>query len=286
MTRSITFGIQTMLGDPWDVTVANWQRYERDGWDSLWIPDHLIPPSGEPGPFLEAWTALAGLAALTNTVRVGILVSSNTFRNPGVLGKMAVTVDHISHGRAALGIGAGWFVAEHEAFGIEFPETGERVSRYGEALALLDRFLRNDTTTFEGTWYTLKEAPNRPAPVQPRLPIMVGAHGPRTISLAARHADIWNSRGTVEEMRERSDRVTAAAEKAGRNPDEIVRSAYYISSRTDQRPWSSPGAFTEWVESYRAVGFTDFLFEEPAPAETESASIIVQEIIPKIRSAG
>jgi alkanesulfonate monooxygenase SsuD/methylene tetrahydromethanopterin reductase-like flavin-dependent oxidoreductase (luciferase family) len=199
---------------------------------------------------------------------------------------MAVTVDHISHGRAALGIGAGWFVAEHEAFGIEFPETAERVGRYGEALALLDQFLRNDTTTFEGTWYTLREAPNRPAPVQPRLPIMVGAHGPRTIGMAGRHADIWNSRGTVEEMKERSDRLTASAERAGRNPEDIVRSAYYNPTRTDKRPWSSAAAFTEWVESYWEIGFTDFLFEEPAPEEIETAGEIVREVMPGLRNAG
>src|SRR5688572_5054520 len=107
MTRPVTFGIQTMLADPWDVILSKWQRYEQQGWDSLWLPDHLIPPTGEEGPFFEAWTALAGLAALTSRVRIGILVSSNTFRNPGVLGKMAVTVDHISHGRVVLGFGAG-----------------------------------------------------------------------------------------------------------------------------------------------------------------------------------
>jgi len=284
VSKPITFGMQTMLADPWDVILARWQQYEADGWDSLWLPDHLIPPGGNPGPFLEAWSALAGLAALTSKVRVGILVSSNTFRNPGLLGKMAVTVDHISHGRAALGIGAGWFVAEHEAFGIEFPETGERVGRYGEALALLDQFLRNDTTTFEGAWYTLRDAPNRPAPVQPRLPIMVGAHGPRTIAMAGRHADIWNSRGTVEEMKERSDRLSIAAERAGRNPDDIIRSAYYNPTRTDRRPWESVSAFTEWVESYLAVGFTDFLFEEPAADEMDSAREIVREILPRLRN--
>jgi alkanesulfonate monooxygenase SsuD/methylene tetrahydromethanopterin reductase-like flavin-dependent oxidoreductase (luciferase family) len=286
VSKPITFGMQTMLADPWDVILAKWQQYEADGWDSLWLPDHLIPPSGNPGPFYEAWSALAGLAALTSKVQVGILVSSNTFRNPGVLGKMAVTVDHISHGRAALGIGAGWFVAEHEAFGIEFPETGERVGRYGEALALLDQFLRNDSTTFEGTWYTLRDAPNRPAPVQPRLPIMVGAHGPRTIAMAGRHADIWNSRGTVEEMKERSDRLSGAAVRAGRDPDDIVRSAYYNPTRTDKRPWGSAAAFIEWVESYREVGFTDFLFEEPAPEEMDTANEIVREVIPRLRSGG
>lgn len=274
-----------MPDTPWPDLLATWSRYEDLGWDSLWLPDHLMPPGGQPGPFFEGWVALAALAATTDRARIGMLVSSNTFRHPGVLAKMAVTVDHISGGRLALGFGAGWFVAEHEAFGLELPAVGERVSRYGEALALLDQFLSNDTTTFEGTWYHLKDAPNRPPPVQTRLPIMVGAHGTRTITLAAKHADIWNSRGTVDEMRERSNLLTAAAEQAGRNPGDIVRSAYYIGSRTDFRPWSSIDAFVDWVERYRAIGFTDFIFEEPAPDRADLAARIAQEVLPALRRA-
>ena len=285
MGHPLTFGIQTMPDTPWPDLRDTWSRYEDLGWDSLWLPDHLMPPGGQPGPFFEGWTALAALAATTQRARIGMLVSSNTFRHPGVLAKMAVTVDHISNGRVTLGIGAGWFVAEHEAFGLELPDVGERVSRYGEALALLDQFLRNDTTTFEGTHYHLKDAPNRPPPVQARLPIMVGAHGTRTITLAAKHAGIWNSRGTVEEMRERSDLLTAAAEKAGRDPDDIVRSAYYIASRTDFRPWASTDAFVEWVERYRAIGFTDFIFEEPPPDRADLAARIAEEVLPALRRA-
>src|SRR3546814_321082 len=98
MTKPLTFGLQTMLDTPWPELRETWQRYDALGWDSLWLPDHLIPPSGQPGPFFEAWMALAALAPLTSQARIGVLVSSNTFRNPGVLAKQAVTVDHISHG--------------------------------------------------------------------------------------------------------------------------------------------------------------------------------------------
>lgn len=284
MSQPLTFGLQTMLDTPWSTLVADWQGFEADGWDSLWLPDHLMPPSGKEGPFFEAWEALAALAALTDKARVGVLVSSNTFRHPSVLAKQAVTVDHISDGRLILGLGAGWFEAEHEAFGIELPPIGERVTRFAEALQLIDTFLRNDLTTFEGRTYTFREAPNRPPSVQqPRLPIIVGAHGPRTIGIAARYADIWNSRGTVEEMRERNAIVDAACEKVGRDPAEVTRSVAWIPMRTDVRVWDSVDAFVGWVESYRAVGYTDFLFEAPPRDKADIAAQIAREVLPELR---
>lgn len=282
-TQPLTFGIQT-LGLPWPELAESWLQYEADGWDSLWIPDHLSTPDGVPGPFLEAWVSIAALAALTSKAKIGVLVSSNTFRHPSVLAKQAITVDHVSDGRLILGFGAGWYAWEHAAFGLELPEIGLRVSRFAEALDLLDRFLSNDTTTFAGEYYTLREAPNRPAPVQrPRMPIIVGAHGPRTIGIAARHADIWNSRGTVEEMRERNARMDEACRRAGRNPGSVIRSVSYFPARTDRRPWESVDAFREWVESYRAIGYTDFLFEAPPPDQRDVAGRIARDLLPEWR---
>jgi len=284
MNRQLTFGLQTMPGSPWETLRDDWVRYDRQGWDSLWLPDHLMPPSGHPGPFFEAWMALAALAPATERARIGILVTSNTFRHPSVVAKQAVTVDHISNGRLVLGFGAGWFEAEHEAFGLDLPDVGLRVSRYAEALDLLDQFLTNDLTTFDGKYYTLREAPNRPTPAQsPRMPILVGAHGPRTIGIAARHADIWNSRGTVEEMKERNARVDAACEKAGRDPAAVTRSVSWFPFRTPEPVWDSVDAFTDWVERYRAIGYTDFLFEEPPAEKREVAERIAAEVLPALR---
>ncbi|MBA3377352.1 MAG: LLM class flavin-dependent oxidoreductase [Chloroflexia bacterium] len=280
----LTFGIQILPLGSWPDLRDEWVGYDEQGWDSLWLPDHLMPPSGEPGPILEGWTALAALAALTERAQVGILVSSNTFRHPSVVVKQAVTVDHIAKGRSILGLGAGWYDAEHQAFGIEFPETGVRVSQYAESLDLLDQFLRNDRTTFSGDWYTMREAPNRPSPIhRPRMPIMVGAHGPRTIGIAARHADIWNSRGDVDEKRERNSRVDTACEQAGRDPSGVTRSVSYFPVRTDKRPWDSVEAFTEWVDTYRAIGYTHFIFEAPPPERRDVAERIAQELLPEFR---
>lgn len=286
MTTSppLTFGIQILPIGSWTGLRDEWLRYDGLGWDSLWLPDHLMPPSGEPGPILEGWTALAALAAVTERARVGILVSSNTFRHPSVLAKQAVTVDHVANGRSILGLGAGWYEAEHQAFGLDFPETGVRVSQYAEALGLLDQFLRNDTTTSMGDWYTMRQAPNRPPPVHsPRMPIMVGAHGPRTIGIAARHADIWNSRGDVDEMRERNTWMDTACERAGRNPAEVVRSVSYFPARTDLPVWDSMDAFANWVDSYRTIGYTDFILEAPPPERREVAERIAGELLPHLR---
>jgi alkanesulfonate monooxygenase SsuD/methylene tetrahydromethanopterin reductase-like flavin-dependent oxidoreductase (luciferase family) len=286
MSRQLTFGLQS-LGLGWNDLRTDWLAFDAAGWDSLWLPDHLSTPNPnvEPADFLEAWMALAAMAQLTSHARLGVLVSSNTFRHPSVLAKQAVTVDHISGGRLDLGFGAGWFEREHEEFGLELPPIGERVSRYAEALALLDEFLRNDLTTFEGRYYQLREAPNRPTPVQsPRMPILVGAHGPRTMKIAARHADIWNSRGTVEEMAERNRVIDAAATEAGRDPASIIRSVSYFPARTEERPWASVEAFTSWVERYRAVGFTDFIFEAPGPDQRGVADRIARDVLPQFRA--
>lgn len=282
----LTFGIQTMLGTPWPDLVQSWREYEATGWDSLWLPDHLSPPSGEPGPFFEAWMALAALATHTSTANIGILVSSNTFRHPSVLAKQAVTVDQISSGRLILGIGAGWFDLEHGQFGIELPPIGERVSRYAESLDLLDTFLRNDLTTFDGKWYSLRDAPNRPRPVrEPRMPIIVGAHGPRTIGIAARHADIWNTRGPLDEVRERQLTMDDACRKIGRAPQSVIRSLLYIPTRTPDRPWDSLEAFTDYVGKFREIGITDFIFEEVPAVNRGILERLSGELLPTLRKS-
>lgn len=285
MTRPLTFGIQT-LGLTWPELAERWPRYDAEGWDSLWIPDHLATPSGGDAlPFLDAWTALGGLATLTMRAQLGVLVSSTTFRHPAIIAKQAVTLDQISQGRAVLGLGAGWFAWEHEAFGMPFPQVGERVSLFADALAYVDTFLRNDVASYEGPHFRMADAPNLPRPVQqPRMPIIVGAHGPRLIRIAGRYADIWNSRGTVDEMRERSTAMDAACVAAGRDPSEVVRSVSYFPSRSPEaRVWSSPEAFVAWVEQFRAIGFTDFIFDEPFPEDAETASTIARKVLPELR---
>ena len=171
----------------WERTVERWRRFEELGFDSVWDCDHWIQPSRPTGPYFEAWTLLAALAARSERIRVGVLVSSNTFRHPAWLAKQAATVDHISNGRLELGFGAGWYVPEHKMLGIPFPEPRELVDRFEEAVEIIDLLLRQEVTSFTGHHYQLSEAAFRPGPVQqPRPPLTLGAHGPRMLGIVAR----------------------------------------------------------------------------------------------------
>src|SRR5438067_3207543 len=166
----LRFGICIDQNLPWTTTVERWQLIEALGFDSIWNCDHLIQPSRPDGPYFEGWTQLAGLAAVTKRARIGVLVSSNTFRHPALLAKEAATVDHISNGRLEVGLGAGWYVPEHEKFGLEFGSPAMLVGRFREAVEIVDRLLRQDVTTYEGKHYQLREAPFRPPPVQKPRP--------------------------------------------------------------------------------------------------------------------
>ncbi len=280
-----TFGIQTLQNCTWTELKERWARSESLGFDSLWLPDHFVPTAHPDGPWFEAWTLLGALAMVATRPRIGVLVSSNTFRHPPLLAKMAVTVDHISDGRLELGIGAGWFVPEHEMFGLDFPPTKELVDRYMEAVRLIDEYLRNDRTSFDGTYYTLRDAPNRPAPIQrPRPPLMLGAHGPRMIRFAARYADTWNSRGTPEEIRQRNETLDEACAKIGRDPREITRSLLYvIAQMPEEQPWASVDAFEDFVGRFSEAGMSDFILQPPPPEQFAIVERIAHDVIPRLR---
>ena len=246
------FGIVTDQNQPWASLVERWRLFEQLGFDSVWDCDHYIQPSRPTGPYFEGWTLLAGLAARTERIRVGVLVSSNTFRHPALLAKEAVTVDHISNGRLELGLGAGWYVPEHEKFGLDFPSPAELVGRFREAVEIVDGLLRNEVTSYQGRYYQLREAPFRPGPVQrPRPPLTIGAKGPRMLEIVARHADAWNSSGTVDEVRERNRILDERCAAIGRDPGEIVRSLYGWAALMPSDPWASPDAFADMVGRYR-----------------------------------
>lgn len=232
----------------WPVLVERWRLVEDLGFDSLWDFDHLNQPSRPDGPYFEAWTCLAGLAAHTRRVRLGVLVSSNTFRHPSLLAKQAVTLDHMSGGRLEIGIGAGWFVPEHEAFGLEFPPPGERVSRFREAVELIDRLLRHERTTYAGRYYRAREAVCLPRPVQaPRPPLMLAGHGPRMLRIIAELGDAWNSFGTLAEIRERNALLDAHCRAIGRDPATLRRSLYGWATQTPSASWADDRA-GDWAQ--------------------------------------
>src|SRR5215213_1397295 len=285
MTR-FTFGIQTIPNKTWPELVDIWQRVESLGFDSVWLPDHFVPTFRRDLPLMEAWTLLAGLATATSRIRIGVLVSCNTFRHPALLAKEAVTVDHISGGRLELGIGAGWVEFEHEMFGIRYPDAPERVAMYGEAVQIVDALLRNDVTTFHGEHYRITEAPFRPGPVQkPRPPLTLAAHSPRMLRLIAPYADRWNSMGSPAEMRDRGARLDQACTAIGRDPSEIIRSLLYVPAiMPDERPWDSPDAFAEFAGRFGEAGVTELILQPPLDGNWSLVERVVSDVIPALRN--
>ncbi|WP_104106745.1 LLM class F420-dependent oxidoreductase [Nocardioides sp. 616] len=216
-------------GATYDDLLAVALEAERLGFGAFFRSDHYLPmgTDGLPGP-TDAWTTLAGLARDTSTIRLGTLMTSATFRHPGVLAVQVAGVDQMSGGRVELGLGAGWFEEEHTAYGIPFPDTRERFDRFAEQLAVVTGLWRTplgETFTHEGEHYTLRDSPALPKPVQqPGPPVLIGGRGKRrTPALAARYADEFNLPFVgLEETREQFGRVRDACESIGRDPESMT----------------------------------------------------------------
>ena len=236
-------------------------RAEDRGFDSLWIDDHLLSDEGDwHDGKLEGWTTLAAVAAATTRARVGLMVAANTFRNPGLTAKLATTLDHVSGGRAVLGLGGGWFEREHDAFGIDFGAGfGERLDRLGEAVPLVRRLLDGERVTYKGTWYRFTDAVCEPLPVQSRLPILIGGKGPKkTIPIVARHADLWNAYGTPAELAASDAILRAACDAVGRDEREIERTFNGNVVIRDSRE-EAERAWTGWRDRHRPQAGEDRL---------------------------
>lgn len=260
--EGIRIGIVSGQSKPFPEIVERWQQAERLGFDTVWVTDHFIT-GGEPpkdaGIFFEAWTLIAALAMATERIRFGIMVNGNTYRNPALLAKEAVTVDHISNGRVELGFGAGWWEREHDAYGYPFPKPGELVERFREALEIIDALQSQERADYHGTFYWVTDAPFEPKSIQkPHVPMLIGGSKPKMLGLTAKHADIWNTRGSVEDASARSRMLDDKCREIGRDPGEIMRSIWPY-----QHPWESVDNVRSVIDSYREHGFTDFVFSWP-----------------------
>src|SRR5262245_22142409 len=203
-SHPIRFGVQAAPQQiSWAELKEVWQEVETLGFDSLWVNDHMLPSVGPTDAAnMEGWATLAAMAALTSRVKIGALVTANTFRHPAVLAKMATTIDHISNGRFILGIGSGYFEQEHKVYGIPFPTTSERAKRLEEAIQVIRTLWTQESASFQGTYYQLANAPFNPKPVQkPPPPIMIGGVGEKlTLPIVAKYADMWNAAGLTPQQ--------------------------------------------------------------------------------------
>jgi F420-dependent oxidoreductase-like protein len=264
----------------WPELLARTRKTEALGFDGLFLVDHFYGLFDVMDPTHEAYTMLAALAPFTQSLRLGVLVCGNTYRNPAFLLKQAVTVDHVSGGRVDFGVGAGWTEREHEAYGWPFPTARERVDRFAEALEIWDRLQHEESTTYEGQHYQIVDAPFEPKPLQrPRMPLLIGGSGPRMLRLAARHADIWNAVGTPDEVGAVNQRLDAACAMEGRDSASLVRT---VSPRINLL--ESVDAFVDGVAAYRAAGFRDIYLPWPrTESELPVLHEVAREVIPALR---
>jgi len=285
--NKLRFGVQT---PPQHVSYADiaqtWREADELGFDSAFVFDHFIPIYSDPqGPCLEGWTLLAALAAQTKQVKVGVLVTGNTYRHPAVLAKMAATVDHISNGRLILGLGAAWFELEHTAYGIPFYTPGERARRLGEAVEVIKLLFTQQKSNFQGKYYQLKDALCEPKPLQkPYPPLLIGGMGPKLIQpLAARQANIWHffvRDGDPQETKKICTDFDALCRKVGREPSQVEKS---ISLRPPQLA-GTPEDVRGRIQALADAGVQHFLISLPAPHDRQLLRRFAQEIMPAFRT--
>lgn len=211
------------------------EHVEKTGWDGLWLADHFMPNADDTSaPWPEAWTTLSAIAAVVPRIRMGTLVTGNTYRHPAVLAKMAATLDHITGGRLVLGLGSGWQENEHEKYGIPFYDVSERLYRLDEACTLIKALFSEEAVSFNGKYYQLNDAPLEPKPVQKNLPLLIGGGGEKlTLRITARHADEWNVWGTVETLKHKMSILDSHCDRINRDPAAIQRSAVALMFLSD-----------------------------------------------------
>lgn len=228
------FGFWPNPRSDYEATKTLAQHAEATGWDGIWLADHFLPDEDELIPIHECWVTMAALARDVPRVRLGTLVTGNSYRHPAILANMVATLDHLSGGRVVLGLGSGWQKNEHEAYGIDFGTAGYRLRKLNEACQVIKGLFNNDHFDFDGEFYQLKNAPMEPKPKQENLPLMIGGGGEKvTLRIVAKYADEWNVWGDVDTLIHKMNVLDTHCEDVGRNPADIERSAVALLFLTD-----------------------------------------------------
>ena len=279
MTHPLRFGLKLSGQDTTiDALRAVWRIADEGGFDHVWDFDHLasIGDGGPDRPIYEGWTLQAAIAQATKRVRIGCLVTGNTYRNPALLAKEAVTVDHLSGGRLEFGIGAAWAEIEHEMYGIEGLD--HRVGRLSEALRIIKSLFTEERTNFEGRYYHFKDAIANPKPIQkPYPPFWIGASGPTTLRLVARHADVWNiAGGDPDRVKELTPMLEEACGAVGRDPSEIRHSIQFGWDGVDRQE------LLELCARYRDLGVSEQVIYLRG-GQPEALATKIAEALPDLR---
>ena len=315
--------METRLGILLWSQATGWDEFERAairidelGYDHLWTWDHLHAIFGDPyQPIFEGWITLGAWAKVTRRARLGLLVGANTFRNPALVAKLATTLDHISHGRAILGIGGAWFETEHTEYGIDFGHSpGERLTWLDEAAGIMRGMLDGETVSApEGGRYAVDGVRLLPAPVQAHLPIMIGGGGEKkTLRTVARYADMWNGMGRPETLARKIEVLRRHCDEVGRDIAEIeltvgckpiirsteadARRLWEAQMEHNRTPMSDVEADTTfWVGTpeqvaqemidRKALGFHTFIAELAAPFDDETIERWIGEVKPMVDRA-
>ena len=280
MNFPIRFGIQTpQQHTTWPEILSLWQELDTLDYDTAWLFDHFLPIFSDPaGPCLEGWTGLAALAMATRRLRLGLMVTGNTYRHPAVLAKMAATVDIISSGRLILGLGAGWFELEHRQYGIPFHTTRERLGRLDEALTIIKLLWTEQRINFSGKYFKLENASMNPRPAQqPHPTILIGASGEKVaLGIVARHAEMWNSFGTPEVFRSKIRLLDEHCRRVGRDPATIEKSVLMDGNFALDHA-------RRQVDAYIAAGVTHIIYSV-GPGDRAWIRNFAERIIPNYRA--
>jgi len=291
----------------WPALLAAGIRADELGYDSLWTWDHVYPIVGDShGPNFEGWLTITAWAQATKRVRIGLMVGANTFRNPAFVAKMATTLDHISGGRAILGVGGAWFEEEHRDFGMDFGSGfPERLRWLGEALPIMRGVLDGTEPTAKGDHYHSQNTRNLPGPIQAHLPICIGGGGEQvTLKLVAKYGDMCNIGGTIEQIRHKEEVLVGHCEAVGRDPSEIERTigvgtvfirddraeaerlfreAFQrnrIAKDWENQPVGTPEDVAEKLAPYVELGYRHLIAGVPATYDEESMTRYATEVKP------
>jgi len=303
---TVRFGVQaTPTRLSYDQYRDNWLTCERLGFDIAYVTDHFVvySPEAGPGSVFESTTLLSAMAAQTTRMRCGIMVAGNTFRNPGILAKIAVTLDHVSGGRFELGMGSGHTQLEHEQYNVPFYTQGKRLRMFREAAQIVRSLLTNERTTFDGEYYAMADALCEPKPLQRPLPLLVGGIGEElSMRIVAESADIWNNWTSpdIETYKQKLAALERHCKEFGRNPAEIRRSMHIKPiigetateveerARTPGRHRSqgTPEQVAEDLLAFVKLGVSDFVFMLDAPGDMRSLELLATQVAPYVRAEG